>query len=351
MDSRPLVTRRGSSTVLMVLMLLVILGIAAVAIDGARLRGANQQLHNAAEAAAHGAAMALDGTTDGYTLAQTRAAQIVAENYVDGVAVNLTTHAGEPAAVELGQLVDGVFVADTSDPSKVKAVRVNLSMPGFETTLANWAFQNASSTVGVQARALGGGPSNADCPLPIAIPSCALPDDPEEICNLDLVLGPDGNDNGAWARIGTSSPNAAYIRDAIDSCAAESSTVDVLSLNNGQISTAAKAIADAIDASSSTWNTTDWGTIPAQVSNSAVDNYGNVLESQIIIFKDPDDCADAKMTGSRYEIEGYASAVVYDAIATGAAANRKIAMRVVCDSVTANAGGGFFGTKAPPQFF
>ncbi|MBM4368504.1 MAG: hypothetical protein FJ102_19975 [Deltaproteobacteria bacterium] len=350
MDPRPLVCRRGSSTVMMVLMLVVILGVAAVAIDGARLRGANQQLYNAAEAAAHSAAMALDGTTAGYALAETRAAQIVAENSVDGLPVSLVDHAGSPSAVELGQLVDGVFVADTSDPSKVKAVRVNLSMPGFGTTLANWAFGNASSTVGVQARALGGGPSDADCPLPIALPSCALPAG-DDICNLDLVLGPDGNDNAAWARIGASSPNAAYVKSAIATCAAESSTVDVVSLNNGQIATAASELAKAISASPTTWSTSEWGTMPSQMSNSAVAAYGHVLHSQIIVFKDADNCADTKMTGSRYEIEGFATAVVYDARATGKAADRKIALRVVCDSLTANAGGGFFGTKAPPQFW
>ena len=331
--------------------LVVVMGVSALAIDAQRARMVRMELHNAAEAAAHAAALGLDGTAEGFDIAHERAALVAYANVADGAAVDLALAAGYPAAVELGRYEDGVFVADTSDPAEVKAVRVNLRLPGVRAFFGSAAFGDDAMAVSTQVRVLGGGPSDAGCPLPVAVPSCALPDGDEALCNMDILMGPDGNDNGAWARIGSASPNAAYIKSALTECAAESSTVDLVSLNNGMISVAAKELAAVIDGSADTWDEAEWGAMPAQLAGSGVVNYGNVLVSQLIVYKDASDCANPKMTGSRHEIDGYASAVVYDVITTGKAADRKVAMRIVCDSSTAHAGGGFFGTKAPPQFF
>ncbi len=330
--------------------LVVVLGVSALAIDAQRARMVRMELHNAAEAAAHAAALGLDGTTAGFEVAQERAALVAYANVADGAAVDLDLVGGSPAAVELGRYEDGAFVADTSDPAEVKAVRVNLRLPEVRNFFGSAAFGDDALAVSTQTRALGGGPSDASCPLPVAVPSCALPDG-EAVCNMDILMGPDGNDNGAWARIGSASPNAAYVKAALSECAASSSTVDLVSLNNGMIAAAAKELASVIDSSADAWDAAEYGTMPTQLSGSGVTNYGNVLVSQLIVYKDEGDCSDPKMTGSRHEIEGYATAVVYDVITTGKAADRKVAMRVLCDSSSAHAGGGFFGTSAPPQFF
>ena len=110
-------------------------------------------------------------------------------------------------------------------------------------------------------------------------------------------------------------------------------------------------MADAINKSPATWTSSKWGTLPKQLTGSAVDKtkYGHVIESQIMVFKDPKNCSSTKMNG-HYDIDGYATAVVYDAVATGAASKRKIAMRIVCETTSAKAGGSFYGTKVPPQF-
>lgn len=350
MDPRSMMSRRGSTSMLVLFGVVVLVGVSAVAIDAQRARMVRMELHNAAEAAAHAAALGLDGTTAGFDDARERAALAALANYADGAAVDLDLAAGEPAAVELGRYEGGVFVADTSDPAEVKAVRVNLRLPEVRAFFGGPAFGTDTLAVSTEVRVLGGGPSDAGCPLPVAVPSCSLPEG-DAICNMDVVMGPDGNDNGAWARIGSATPNASYVKSALRECAAESSTVDLVSLNNGMIAAAAKELATVIDESTDTWDPAEWGAMPTQFTNSAVTNYGNVLVSQLIVYKDAGDCSNPKMTGSRHEIEGYATAVVYDVITTGKAAGRKVAMRVVCDSTTARAGGGFFGTKAPPQFF
>lgn len=345
-------TRGGNIVALTAISLTILLAFAAMAIDGQRAYMVHGELRNAAEATAHAAALGLDGTTAGYDAAYLRASQIAEANQAAGLPINLDEMGGDPYAVELGRYEDGEFVADLSDPSLVKAVRVNLRLQGMNSFFGRPAFGVDEMAVSTQVRALGGGPANAKCPLPIAVPSCALPRNAEgTLCDMDIIFGPDNNDNGAWARLGAGSPNAAWVRDSIQSCASASSTVDTVSLNNGQITTASKALADAVDASSARWDTVGWGTMPAQRSNSAIRTYGKVLESQIIIVESPSGCANPKLTGSNYSIQGFATAIVYDVVATGKAVDRTISMRVMCDNVTTQAGGGFYGTKAPPQFF
>lgn len=344
--------RGGNIVALVAISLVILLAFAAVAIDGQRAYMVHGELRNAAEATAHAAALGLDGTTAGYDAAYLRASQIAGTNQAAGRYIDLNEMAGTPAAVELGRYENGEFVADLSDPSLVKAVRVNLRLAGMNTFFSRPTFGTDEMAVSAQVNVLGGGPASAKCPFPIAVPSCALPRNTEgTLCDMDIVFSADNNDNGAWARLGAGSPNAAWVRASLESCAGASSTVDVVNLNNGMMTTASKALADAVNASPVVWDTSDWGGMPDQLADSAITTYGKVLESQLIIIESPSGCADPKMLGSDYEIKGYATAVVYDVVAKGNKENRTISMRIMCDSVTAQAGGGFFGTKAPPQFF
>ena len=338
--------RRGSTLPLFALAMVVIMAVAAVAIDLSRAYSVQIELHNAAEASAHAAALALDGTAEGLEVAELRAVQLAGMHEAGATDVDLT----EIGELQLGYMSGGAFVADTSTPSRVTAARVALRLPDMRTFFSLPAFGTQGTAVSAAATAVGGGPVSSPCPFPIAIPSCGLPTDSDgNICNVSVVFGPDNNDNGAWARIGTTQPNASWIKSSLESCSAASDVGDIVSLNNGQIASAAKAIADAIDESEFTWDATEWGSQPAQLSGSAVTNYGNVLESQIMVFEDPGNCASPKMTGE-YDIAGYATAVLYDAISTGAASNRKITMRIVCETTTEQAGGAFYGTRVPPQF-
>jgi hypothetical protein len=170
---------------------------------------------------------------------------------------------------------------------------------------------------------------------------------------VDIKLIADQNDNGSWAQIGSGRPNAGSVRSAIEGCSAISSITDTVGLNNGAISSAAGTLADAISSSPDTWDTAKLGAQPAQRSRSAVTSYGHVLQSQLIIFEPTGgaSCTGTKFNGAGYDIVGFATAVVYDTVATGPAAQRSISMRIVCDSLNAEAGGGYFGTRVPPQLF
>ncbi len=343
--------RRGSILVVVAFAAVVLVAVAGVAIDGQWYRMAQEEVHNGAEAAALAAAIGMDGTTAGLTTAKARARAVTGANEAGGVPLDYDTLGGD-AAVELGRVEGGAFVADTSDPAKTVAVRVLFRDPAF--AALSGLTGNSSTAVSAEARVLGGGPAGAGCPLPIAIPACGLPKATDgSYCNVDVQLIADQNDNGAWAKIGAGRPNAASVKSAIQGCTAAASIEDGVGLNNGAISSATSDLAKAISASASTWDATALGAQPAQLSRSSVTAYGHVLKSQLIIYQPTGtgSCKNTKFTGTGYDIVGFATAVVYDAVGTGAAAQRSIRMRIVCDSLNAEAGGGYFGTRVPPQFF
>ncbi|GDX81087.1 hypothetical protein LBMAG42_28980 [Deltaproteobacteria bacterium] len=346
--------RQGSILIVVAVSLAVLLAVASVAVDGQWFHMAQDELHDASEAAAQAAAVGMDGTSAGLVTAKTRAHAIVEVNEAGGSPLDYEALGGD-AAVQLGRIVDGEFVEDVSDPKKAVAVQVTLQDPSFASVTAGSLFGIGESAVAARARALGGGPAGAACPLPIAIPACGLPSVDGSLCNVDVLMSADGNDNGAWANIGMTRPNRPSIVSAMNpsTCGAASDTGDVVSLNNGAIASATSYLAGVIDASTDTWDTATLGTQPAKLPGSAVTKYGHVVKSQLIIFNTTytGSCSGIKMTGTGYEIAGYATAVVYDAVATGPAASRKIAMRIVCETTSGAAGGGYFGTRVPPQFF
>lgn len=343
--------RRGSILVVVGFAMIVLVAVAGIAIDGQWFRMAQEETQNAAEAAVIAAAIGMDGTTTGLTTAKTRARVVTNVNEAGGVPLDYDTLGGD-AAVELGRVEDGVFVADTSDPAKTVAARVLFRNPSF--SALSGLTGHSSTAVSAEARVLGGGPAGAECPLPLAIPACGLPKAGDgSYCNVDIQLIADQNDNGSWAQIGSGRPNAGSVRSAIEGCSAISSITDTVGLNNGAISSAAGTLADAISSSPDTWDTAKLGAQPAQRSRSAVTSYGHVLQSQLIIFEPTGaaSCTGTKFNGTGYDIVGFATAVVYDTVATGPAAQRSISMRIVCDSLNAEAGGGYFGTRVPPQLF
>ena len=112
--------RRGSYAILVALLLIVMLGFAALAIDLSYLRLARMQAQNAADAGAHAALMELRKTRDQET-ARIRAAQLVNMNFI----------AGDQAVIEPGtDVVFGGwdFPSHTFDPSAdyVNAVEVTV---------------------------------------------------------------------------------------------------------------------------------------------------------------------------------------------------------------------------------
>ena len=120
LTSRQLRSRRGNYAILTALVLIVLLGFAALAIDLSYIRLTRLQAQNAADAGAHAALLELRQTQD-QDAARARADQIVSLNVV----------AGEPAAIEPGaDVVFGGWDFDTKsfDPGAdyVNAVEVTV---------------------------------------------------------------------------------------------------------------------------------------------------------------------------------------------------------------------------------
>lgn len=342
--------RRGFAAILFLLLLPVLFGAAAVSIDRAVLLVRDGETQNAADAMAHAASRQLDGTATGLTRAQAAATRVAQLNMIGQAPLSFSRLTGPRATLFLGRYENGHFVVDTSNPKMVtsaKAVALRRDVP---TVFGNIAFSETELMTERNAVAMAGGAGRVDCPLPIAVPSCLLPQ-PTGICNADLIFNADGNDTAGWARLGSSRPNGSTIGDAINNCGIPSAdTVDVVSLNNGEINTALQSLAGAVSNSATLWNSTKYGTIPTQSTKSGVTRYGHVREGYIIVFQDPQNCSGTKYTGTNLPVVGFAKASVYDVDTKGNASSRKVYTKLRCDIAPhAGTGGGYYGLTAPPR--
>ncbi|MDP2309782.1 MAG: pilus assembly protein TadG-related protein [Pseudomonadota bacterium] len=341
--------RTGQSAVLFALSLTALVGFAALAIDVSAARVSRHQLGNAAEAASHAGAAQLDGSIEGMNAARVAALTVAAENRVENTSVLLDANEGNASDgdVVLGYWSAGAFISST-EPSVVTTVRVLAERDDLRSTFAKLAFGADTLSAGDYSIAEAGGPAESPCPLPISLADCEIAA-VSESCDLNVVLNSDRLDNGAWARKGGSQANAAYIADALDPdvCAAQSETGEILTLNNGSVASGLQRLATAVNNSPDTWDATTMGTQPAAFAQSSIDPYGHVLYGQIMVFHDPGNCASTKYNGDR-AILGYATAVVYDVVATGG--SKSLRMRIACDEAPAKGGGAYFGTTVPPRF-
>ncbi|MFN7145423.1 MAG: pilus assembly protein TadG-related protein [Myxococcota bacterium] len=341
--------RTGSVAIQVALGLTVLLGFAAIAVDIGLARHHKHQFELASEAAAHAAAAKLDGTADGLVAARDTALAVAAENLVAGTPVVLDRNdANDPAGdVVLGYWEDGAFVPSTT-PMETNSVRVVARRAAMNTLFAWTAFETSTIAVGDYSIAQGGGPAADDCPFPLAIPDCELLNS-GDICSGDLVLNNARVDNGAWSRTGYTQANANYIRDALNPsiCAGASGIDDVVTLNNGQVTTAFQEMAKAVNTYGVPWNVEEHGTLPAQDPKSRVSPYGKALLGQIVVFDDPDNCVNTQYAGT-HPIVGYATIIIYDVVNDGT--NKEIKAKKTCYLTDGKGGGGFFGTLVPPNF-
>ena len=350
--------RRGVAAIMVALIFPLLLGIAACVVDVSVVRLWRQEMQLAVDAGAHAGTAQLDGTADGMVRARELAVYVTGLNDVAGSPVIIEPNgSNDPAGdVVLGYWRDDVFYPSDADPSRVTVVRVAASRDDLHTFFAPAAFAQDRDfhTVGVSASStvLGGGPANDECPIPIAIPDCAL-DITAGLCDLQTRLNPDNNDNSGWAAVGSARPSATYVRNAIGGVCPVESTIDgLVSLNNGAIAMASGEMANEIGRSFDTWDTEEWGPMPARQACSSVTpgDYGKVRIGLVTVFHDPTACVSTKYTGTDLDVVGYATAVVYDACGSGASSERSISVRMVCDLDRRSlGGGGYYGTVVPPR--
>lgn len=345
-------TRRGSVAVTFALMLATLFGVGSLGIDRNMLQVRDFEAQNAADAVAHAAARQLDGTSAGMERAISTAQRVAGLNYVGVTPVTLGA-AGAPAtaSMEFGRWAGDRFVAESTDPRRVNAVRVTVTRLGIPTLFAEPGLGIEELGAEGVSIAVGGGVAQVPCPLPLAIPSCMLPQG-ELICGFDLVLNADGNDNSGWANLGGSRPSSSSVRSAIESCSLEGvDTTETVTMNNGAVSSAMQVLADAVGDSPILWDDEEWGVMPPQSAQSGVKDYGHVLEGHLIVFDDPANCDGTKFNGANLPVTGFVSGIVYDVDTKGNVNQRRIGVRLVCEvEPNAQGGGGYYGTTAPPHF-
>jgi hypothetical protein len=180
----------------------------------------------------------------------------------------------------------------------------------------------------------GEGAGEVSCFLPIAIADCMFDRYTEtQLQSINLALNPAGIDNVGWARP-DATPNASWVRGQIQNCQADGALAvgDNVGLNNGVIASALSELGSAINSSSTSWDTSAWGTIPAQASRSAVNkaSYGKTVEGVIVIFDGgPGYCTGkgGSFNGSE-TVSGFVWGAVYDVVNSGPASGKNISVRI-----------------------
>ncbi|MFZ5476867.1 MAG: hypothetical protein ACOZNI_08850 [Myxococcota bacterium] len=309
--------------------LTVLLGFGALAVDLGWGRLVDQQLQFAVDAAAHAGTVQLDGTDAGLSRARASALAVGGAHEVGGSALQLAD-----ADVEVGVYADGAFTP-SNQASAVNAVRVNGARTGLGLFFAP-AVGRSSLDVGATATMVAevGGAREADCFLPVAVPSCLITAHAglDNLQTVEFKLNPAGIDNLGWA-IPNGSANASAIRSQIaNTCGSAPATIgDPISLSNGSISSALSDLATAVNASSSTWDTSLWGALPSRMAGSAISTtkYGRTLEGVVAVFDGGSSyCSPSAPWNGTRTIVGFMWGAVFDVKTSGGAADRTIKMRI-----------------------
>ena len=347
-------TRRGAILLVLALVLLVLLGVAALAVDLGQSRLAQAQLQVAADAGALAGANMLDETTDGLEAAHDMALAMASTNKATGVEVVI---APNPANLADGDVVLGTWDADTStfvpsyDPAAVDAVLVRTHADGLVPLLSRAAF--ARDTLGASAgsiaiRGLEVGAGEVPWYLPFGLPSCLFETyTGDEIHDMVFVLNPAGADNVGWASV-DGHPSASWIIDqlmrsmscmhawmdsgTVDEVCAEAEVGDDLGLSNGEATSALKALAGFIESDGVPWKEEVWGELPPQNEGSAIDPayYGQNLVGPVPIFASDSvycDPGGGNWVGTE-SLAGFAWLTVFDVRWQGAAEEKNVWVKI-----------------------
>jgi len=367
--------RRGSVVVVLALILVVLMGFAALVIDLGYARFIKGQLQSAADAAAMAGAQVLDGTNAGMSEARTTAVAVAALNNAHGTAVTLdpNTGNGSGGGVVLG-IWDGDSFTASTDATKVNAVRVNLADEGVETFFSSaiWSKGPMEASVISTAQAQDAvGAGGVDWYWPFGMPDCLFETKSDSaIQSMTLVLNPDGADNTGWMAIGDTI-NASWAKNHLANAAdcmadyfsgaevsedCEGADVsDWADTSNGTIDAGLGELDTLMEASGRSWDSSVYGTMPKQDTNSSIAKakYGRVLEGPFPILDASDEYCTSKggKWGKNFQVTGFVWGVMYDVMTKGSNKGIKIKLDLshVYD-VGSSVGGSTHGvvTNVPP---
>lgn len=246
---------------------ITLLGFATLAVDVGHARKAKAELANACDAAALAGVNELNGSPEGITAAENMAVAFGNANEVNGSLMDFTTSDVETGIWDFDA---STFTAST-DHVQVNALRVIREGHAVDTIFGLAAFGIGQMGAGAQSVAIRPPPTPAtgvSCFMPLAVPSCRIlqsvdtngdgtwdPDTESPIAAIDFVTSSNGDDNAAWAALG-SSANASYFRDQLlggSGCLGATLTDNpTVELNNGEVQTVYSLVDDLLTVGTTT---------------------------------------------------------------------------------------------------
>jgi Flp pilus assembly protein TadG len=189
---------RGVTIILVVVVLAVIGGFMALALNVGHLMMVRGQLQNGADAAALAAARDLNGTQAGIDTARATAKDFAGRHSTD--ASNRIVIADADIVFGNWNYDRRTFNAAETDPSRINAVRVHTGRESSDLNAvpvhARFLPGPAQVDVTAEAIAAAGVPCTADCPVPFALPDCELEDADGKInCDAKRTFKNDLDDN------------------------------------------------------------------------------------------------------------------------------------------------------------
>ena len=338
---RSLRRQRGVTAVLVAIVLTVILGFLALAMNIGHSRMVRGQLQNACDAAALAGARALDGTAAGVAAARAAAADYAGRHVTDAA----VTVGVDPAAdVEVGNWnfslpretaftpLAGATVAQLQQMNAVlvragrDSSRGN-SLPVWMGGIVGLGTMNVTS----QAVAVGGGPRNNNCPVPIVLPSCAILKNGQYTCGQTMNFTTDGtfsNDNVDTIGFTSLDPNSSSVSNS-----------DVRNILN-----AGKCLPVQEGDNIAIQNGADFNSHVYDALVSFLNTNGNTVAVPIV---QKDDCPNPKFNQTD-PIVGFATVTI--TLAPWSNQNKVISISgtLGCPDANALAGGGFFGMSPKP---
>ncbi len=344
-------TRRAAVVVVVSLMVLVLLAFGALVLDLGYGRTVQAQLQAGTDAAALAGASVLDQSAAGLAAARQTAVEVAALNHANGDPIVLGPNASnDPAGdVVLGVWASGAFTP-SSNATLVNSVLVRGRTTGLLPFLSGAALGRGPLEAGAHTVASMGselGASEVPWYLPFGLPECLFESHtPGEILDMTFEVNPAGIDNTGWALVeGTTSASAlisqltamlpcmaewAATGDVTQVCT-EATAGDDLNLNNGDLTSALKRLAELMVSNGIPWSTVSDEPLPARHSGSAIPaaSYGKVLAGPLPIFDGGSAYCSTGGTWNEWRpVTGFAWVIIYDVRWQGAAKQKNVWVRI-----------------------
>lgn len=350
---------RGNVAILSALMLTMLLGFAALAVDLSNKYRVRAESQRAVDGAALSGARELDGTEAGMVSADAQARVVGEQHYA--YASDISMSQGD---IELGNwnLATRTFTTPAL-PADTNAVRVTYTEPEVAHPFAAPLTGTASSPVGASAIALGGGPSTVACGFPLALGSCTLqPQGGGTNCGGCLQLASAPDDNAGWSNFDGNTSNPAIAEAVLAACYQDGEPA-LDAAGNCANTCGAGQVGDDMNVGNGNNFTPNPNHFCELIKGLLVASPTGTFRAQVPVFHEDSSPCNPQFTGTK-QAAGFAE-VEFLGVSCGnnddtrieppessscsAPAGHYIVARIQCNvRADAPAGGGFFGLSARP---